>query len=171
MRVAVSTSGKAKTKKRLEGSTLLESFFAVAISGIFFTSLFAGLSSGMFAVNYSREELRATQIIADKFETLRLYSWDQINTPGFIPATFTAPFTPEVESEYEQEGGGETSGTEGTTSLFYGSFTVENGPASVTYTNDIKLVTIELRWETGSRWRTNSISTLISRHGIQNYVY
>ena len=157
-------------RRRIEGSAMIESLFAISISGIFFASLFAGLNSGMFAVNSTREQLRSTQIIADKFETLRLYSWDQITTTGFIPTSFTTSFQPEIESDYEEEETEQTS-RGGTESVYYGTITIEDGPSSVTYTDDIKLVTIELRWESGARWVTNSVSTLVSRHGVQNYVY
>ena len=66
---------------------MLESLVATAISGIFITSLFTGLGTGFLAVERVREDLRANQILIDKFETIRLYSWDQINTEGFIPKT------------------------------------------------------------------------------------
>ena len=172
MKISVSSARRPNfIGRRIAGSTLIESFFAVSISGIFFTSLFAGLNSGMFAVTSTREQLRATQIIADKFETIRLYSWDQINTDGFIPSSFTASFQPETDY---YDGGEETEApvtTSLTSGVYIGTLTIEDPPASVTYTNDMKSVTVEVRWESANRWHTNSVNTLISRYGIQNYVY
>jgi len=37
------------------------------------------------------ENLRATQILEERMEVLRLIKWDDV-APGFIPDSFTAPF-------------------------------------------------------------------------------
>ena len=46
-------------------------------------------SQGVFGM---RENLRATQILQERMEPIRLYNWDQINTANFIPASFTEAF-------------------------------------------------------------------------------
>lgn len=152
------------------GGTILESIFAVAISGIFFSALFAGITSGMFAVQSTREDLRATQIITEKFETIRLYSWDQITTPGFIPSTFSAPFHPkdEIAGGVNEESPNPVA--DGTI-IFNGTVTISKPPSDTHYTSDLRQVEVQLVWQTGSRMRTNSATTLVSRYGLQNYIY
>lgn len=148
------------------GTTFIEALVSVSIAGILFTSLFAGLTSGLDQIEAIRQEVRATQILVEKFETIRLYSWDQVNTPDFMPATFEAPYVPEIQRE-------ESTTLESTSEgiVFYGKVTLSDPPSSVAFTNDMKLVTIELTWDTGSTIRTNTLSSFISRYGIQNYVY
>lgn len=149
------------------GGTIMEAIFSVAIAGVFFTSLFAGVSQGMLAVQAVREDLRATQIITEKFETIRLYSWDQINTPGFIPDYFAEPFLPNTPMGQAEGGDPEVQNS----FIFQGTMTISNPPASVTYVNEMKQVTVEVIWQSSSRWRTNSATSMISRYGLQNYVY
>lgn len=148
---------QSNRRRRMRGVTILESVMGIVISGITATSMFAGLISGMDQVDEVRRELRAMQIFSEKFETLRLYSWDQINEPDFIPASFVEPFIPGDEDR--------------TGVLFYGTVALSDPPASVVYTNDMKQVTVTLWWGINDRFKTNSMSTLVSQYGVQNYVY
>src|SRR5262245_55634472 len=76
------------------GFSLVEVTIAMGVVGMAATALFSGFTSGFFTMQLARENLRATQVLLEKTETLRLYSWDQINTPGFIPPTFTSFYDP-----------------------------------------------------------------------------
>src|SRR5262245_23471967 len=74
------------------GFTLAEVMVGVGFLGTVLVSLYLSFSSGFQFVQLSRENLRATQVLTEKLETIRLYTWDQVNTPGFIPTNFSAPF-------------------------------------------------------------------------------
>src|SRR5437870_1691715 len=82
--------------KRLEAFTLVEVIVCTAIVSILFVSLYGGIASGFSLVTLARENLRANQVILEKMETIRLYNWDQVNSNGFLPSSFTAPFYPSV---------------------------------------------------------------------------
>src|SRR5467141_1985271 len=70
--------------RNLQGAfTLLEGLIGVAVMGILIVCLYTGMTSGFNVVRMARENLRATQVLQEKFETLRLYTWDQINSNGF----------------------------------------------------------------------------------------
>src|SRR6185503_1247306 len=84
---AVGRSGRSQA-----GFTLAEVMIAVAVMAVMFISLYLGFTQGFAVIQLARENLRATQVLQEKMETVRLYTWEQINTAGFIPATFTAPF-------------------------------------------------------------------------------
>jgi hypothetical protein len=44
-------------------------------------------------MHLARENIRATQILEEKMEVVRLFNWDQVvNLPGYIPTNFIAPF-------------------------------------------------------------------------------
>src|SRR2546423_10849686 len=71
------------------GFTLLEGVVGIGLMGILIVCLYTGMTTGFSVVRLARENLRATQVIQEKFETIRLYTWDQINDPNFIPLNFT----------------------------------------------------------------------------------
>src|ERR1035437_11122425 len=72
-------------KQSEKGITLVDVIMAVALLGVMAGGIFGSFRYGFFTLQLLRENLRATQILLEKVETLRLYSWDQVNTPGFIP--------------------------------------------------------------------------------------
>src|SRR4051812_21990024 len=78
-------------KKASSGFTLAEAMVGITFAAIVLVSLYAGITYGMSVTEVTRENLRATQLILEKFETIRLYTWDQLNgSNGFvIPTTFT----------------------------------------------------------------------------------
>src|SRR5829696_8967031 len=73
------------------GLTLLEVVVAMAIVGLVVLAVYSAITSGMSSLRMARENLRATQILVEKSEALRLYNWDQLNT-NFIPSRFVAPY-------------------------------------------------------------------------------
>jgi prepilin-type N-terminal cleavage/methylation domain-containing protein len=137
--------------------SLVETMVATAVISVAFVSLYAGFSSGFQTVQMGRENLRATQVILEKFETIRLYSWEQINMPGFIPATFTAPFNPSSNAI-----GGFT---------YQGTVKIEAAPVLQSYSTDLRQVTVDVTWTNANVARHRAMSTLVSRYGLQNYVY
>jgi len=142
---------------RERGLTLLEVIFALGIVGILVVAVYGAITSGMTSLRMARENLRATQILVEKTETLRLYDWDQLNT-NFIPARFV--------SNYDVDTASTNSGV-----LYYGTITLSKPDLGTTYTNDMRLVTIRLDWTTGKLARTRQLSTYVCRTGIQNFVY
>lgn len=140
--------------------TLVEVLVAVGVMGVMFLSLYTGLSAGLGVVAVSRENLRATQIMVEKLEIMRLYTWDQINSNGFVPTTFTAYFYPSNAVNSSDAG-----------IKYAGTVTITNAPFSVAYSNEIKQVTISLTWTSGSVTRNRSMQTLVTDNGLQRYVY
>ncbi len=65
---------------------------AIALLGVMASGIFGSFRYGFFALQLVRENQRATQILLEKVETLRLYSWDQVNTPGFIPTNLPTEY-------------------------------------------------------------------------------
>ncbi|HEY1169809.1 MAG TPA: type II secretion system protein [Verrucomicrobiae bacterium] len=141
---------------RQAAMTLIETLIGMAVFGILFVSLYAGISSGMAIIRSARENLRATQVMLEKMETIRLYSWDQITQTGFVPATFTAPFWP----------------ADGNQGLQYnGTLTITNVTFNESYSADMRQVTVNLSWNSGNITHKREMKTMISRHGLQNYIY
>ena len=146
-----------KATAKVAGFTLIEAITGAMVMGVVFVSLYAGMASGFHSIRAARENLRATQILQEKFETLRLYNWDQINATNYIPATFTNSYAPNEA----------LSGT-----IYYGRVTISsNVPVFEVYREDMRLVTIELTWESGGTQRSRTFSTFASRYGLQHYIY
>lgn len=146
--------------------TLIEVAISAAIVGLIIVALYSGLSSGFAIIHLARENLRANQIMVEKMETIRLYTWEQINTPGYVPTNFTAPFFPAVDTGSTNQSLADSSGL-----VYSGKITITNAPISASYSNDMRLVKVDLVWTNTGRPRVREMQTLVSRYGMQNYVY
>ena len=139
--------------------TFVEVTVSMAIVGVVVLAIYSGISAGVGSIRMARENLRATQILLEKTESIRLYTWDQINTTGFLPKNFIVPYDATLTN------------TNGASVLYYGTITITPFPNSVSYGPDLKRVRVELTWKTGSVPRTREILTYVSKSGIQNYMY
>lgn len=149
--------------------TLIEVCVAVTIVGIVFVSLYLALSGGFAIIQATREDLRATQILQEKMETIRLYTWEQINSNGFIPTNFTAPF---YATNLASVSGDASYGTSVAGLTYTGRVTITNIVMNdASYSNDLRLVTITLGWRSSNRNHTRDISTYVSHYGLQSYIY
>jgi len=147
-------------KRHVSGVTLVDVIMAVALLGVMASGIFGSFRYGFFTLQLVRENQRATQILLEKVETLRLYSWDQVNTPNFIPTNLPL----EVYDPQAPVGG------QGVT--YYGTVSAPtNVPFSTSYSTNMRQITITLRWTTRDIPHTRSLTTYIAKDGIQNYVY
>jgi hypothetical protein len=153
-------TGKSSTA---EAFTLLEVMAALAIGLIMIAVLFVGIQQGNFILTNSRDDLRATQILLQKAEAIRLLTWPQLTN---CPTTFQSLFYP---------GGGSTN--QGIT--YYGTLstigTATNIPNTVSYQPTVHLITISITWTNFISNRliphSRSLQTLSATSGMQNYLY
>jgi prepilin-type N-terminal cleavage/methylation domain-containing protein len=138
--------------------SMIELLVGMAILGVMFVSLYAGLSAGFAVVQLARENLRATQILQEKMETIRLYTWDQIIKTNFIPLNFVEPFY----ATGTQNAGGLT---------FTGLVNITTAPITESYSNELKRVRIRVQWKSAKVLRTREMTTFVTRNGLQNYIY
>lgn len=141
--------------------TLIEVMVSVGVIGTLLVSLYAGLTFGFSQIQVSREEERATQILAERMEVVRLLTWDQVvNLPGYVPTNFSASYSVSNPTNAPAS------------SLVYtGTVQIANAPVSENYSNDLKMMTISLTWKSRGLTHTRSMRTFVSRYGLQNYVY
>src|SRR5688572_621100 len=118
------------------------------------------MTTGFQAVRSARENLRATQIMLEKFEDLRLYNWDQItSTNYYVPLSFTNHYVLNPT----------TAGT-----VYYGDVRIAPLPVDPIepYREDLRAITITLRWNSGNNNpRTRTFTSYVAKYGLQNYVY
>jgi type II secretory pathway pseudopilin PulG len=148
--------------RRQLGFTLAETLVGVGVFGVLFCALFAGLSWSFTTVENARERLRATQIMAEKMDTIRLYTWDQLTNRGYIPTNFTMAFYPT---------NGLNAGTSRSAGIIYsGTITISNAPVTTEdYANTLRTVVIDLSWQRGLLTLHTQMSTLVSQYGIETH--
>lgn len=141
---------------------MVEPLVAAGLLGIMFLALYAGVSAAFATINSARQGLRATQVALEKMETMRMYSWDQVNSNGFIPPTFTASFFPSIGGTNDSSSGNLT---------YYGTTVITNTPITATYSNDMRLVIVTVNWTNSGRAYQRKMQTYISQYGMQRYIY
>lgn len=152
MRTATKTNRPAA-----EAYTLSEVMVAVAIVGVLFVSLSLAFSAGFTVIRVARENLRATQILVQREETVRLYTWEQLQDPTYFKTNFVDNYAPL-----------------GTT--YYGTITLAK-PANMgapSYLNDMRTMTLTVRWTNGVGKpvpHVREMQTQVARYGLQNYVF
>jgi prepilin-type N-terminal cleavage/methylation domain-containing protein len=153
------------TAGRRNAFTLVEVMLAVVVASIIFAAVGFGLTTGFGLVQISREELRANQICLSRMEGIRLCRWDtQLFDTNFVPRTFTDHFYPVgINSEtnaYVVYQGTVTLDT---------NFTLTPNPS---YVSNLCKMTVQVTWTAKNNLvQTQTMTTLISKNGIQNYVF
>jgi type II secretory pathway pseudopilin PulG len=158
-------NGTVNGKRRALGAfSLVEVVIAVMLLGILATAIFGGFSSGLMAVQAGRENARATQILMQKMETVRLFTWSQ-GTNSFLATTnFTDYYDPTAPN---------------TGAIYQGSYSASAAPTTIPadYRNSMRLVTVNLYWTNylggskGIKVQSRQMQTYVARYGMQSYVY
>jgi prepilin-type N-terminal cleavage/methylation domain-containing protein len=146
---------------RTAAFTLIEVMVGVTLMGLLAASLYAGLSYGFAEISLSREEERATQILAERMEVVRLLNWDQVaNLPGYVPTTFTDCYS-----------SADPTNAPASSLLYHGTVLVTNAPLTESYGNQLRMIQIQLTWQSGHRTHSRQMTTFVSQYGLQRYVY
>src|SRR6266487_5659726 len=140
--------------------TLTEVLVALLVLSIVVVSLYTGVSSGFALVKLAREDLRATQIMLQRTEAVRLYTWSQItNAAYFSTNNYSAYYDP----------AGQAVGSGGVVYTVNTAITADT-PAA-TYSPGMRRVTVQVSWLSGKINRRREVSTFVARYGMQNYIY
>ena len=146
-----------RAASRPQAFTLMEVMLAVVIVGVEFVSLYVAISQGFAVVQSARENLRATQIMQEQVEIIRVLDWAKITTNA-SPWSFNASFYP---------AGGTNQGI-----VYSGSIAITDAPVPSAYAPDMRLVVVSLSWTNGANsrlTRNRELRTLVSRYGLHNY--
>jgi Tfp pilus assembly protein PilV len=139
--------------------TLMEVIVAVLVLTTISTAFYLGLSTCFSVIKTSREDIRATQIMMQKLEAVRLCTWSQLTN-----FSFKEPYDPM----------GSTNNSSGV--YFYG--TVTKGavglPTAASYSNNMRLVTVSLNWTNNlgaPHPFSRQMQTYYARYGLQSYIW
>jgi type II secretory pathway pseudopilin PulG len=160
--VGVTPSGQPQAKWRSQaGYTLAEVVVAVLVLTTIGAAYYAGLSNGFTLVQSNRENLRATQIMMQKLEGIRLCTWSELANSSFV-------------ERYDPLG--TTNNTAGT--VYTGTVTtnaVSTIPNSSSYKANMRLVTVDLYWTNyygkHPMVHNRQMQTQAARYGMQNYLW
>lgn len=140
-----------------EAFSLIDVLVSAAIVILLLMALLSGIYYGFDVTRLGREDQRATQVLAQKLEQVRLFNWEQITTNG-LPTTFTEPFYTDTNGE-------------GVGFYYTGTVAVSDAPITENYAANMRLVTVTLQWLSNNTLRQRNTSTLVARDGLYNYVY
>jgi type II secretory pathway pseudopilin PulG len=151
----VPSSGRESNSAR--AFTIVEVMIGVMVMFIVFVTVYMGFSQGFATIRITQENLRATQILEEQTEIIRLYTWEQLTN------TTASKIIPTTKPDYFYPNGIKKG------IAYLTTITITNSGLSESYSNDIKRVTFQVTWTSGKRSQTNSMTTLVSHYGLHNY--
>src|ERR1041385_102293 len=90
----ISESRSRETVRGKFAFSIIEATVVIGVFGVIFCAFCTGLTSSFTLVGSARETVRATQIMSEKLDTLRLYDWEDITNNLYLPRTFQVAFYP-----------------------------------------------------------------------------
>jgi type II secretory pathway pseudopilin PulG len=152
---------------RETGYTFVEVLVAGAILGFVGTSLYAAFSVGFYVIQSTRENLRATQVMVQKLEAIRLFTWSQVcDTNSYLVPSFVEPYDPLSKGQ----------GMGGATYAGYVSSSVPAaGELPEAYRTNMRTITVSLCWTNYNGAKAiphkREMQTRVTRNGMQNYIW
>src|SRR5207302_595630 len=74
--------------------TFIEVLVSTFVLGVVAASIYYGLAAGNCEIKATRENLRATQILLQKVEAIRLFTWSQVNDTNYLTSNFVENYDP-----------------------------------------------------------------------------
>ncbi len=143
------------------GFTLVETVIAVALGAFMISALYACFASGWSMQRMTSEELRATQILLQRLERVRLCSFAQVTDPKYNPRTSSESYNP----------AGDASGKGGVVySITFDASVPAAGTLPESYRTNMLLVKVGVTWTSGGVQRARSMQTWVAKSGIGSYV-
>jgi type II secretory pathway pseudopilin PulG len=155
-----------RAKRRVGAYTFAEVLIAAGILGFVAASLYIAFSAGFCLIQSTRENLRATQIMVQKLEAIRLFTWTQVNdTTNYLKPTFSEVYDP--------------LGTTNNNGARYSGTLTASVPAvgelPDAYRTNMRTITVGLSWTnySGSRpiAHQRTMTTRVAQNGMQNYIW
>jgi hypothetical protein len=162
----LSLSNNKTSLPRDSAFTLVELLMGAAVMTVVFVTIFGVMTVCLFISGTSRENLRATQIMLDKMEGIRLYSPAQLTNTAFLLQAFT-----NWASETNNIG---LPNVQGFGVMYTGTITIAPVNFATSYTSNMHQVTVNVGWVSGGAGNiahTRSMSTYYANQGLYNYVW
>ncbi len=150
-----------------KGYTFVEVLVAAALMGVVGTALYGAFAAGFCVLQATRENLRATQIMVQKMEAVRLFTWSQINdTNNYLKPLFVETYDPQNASKNHR--GPSYTG-------YIRASVPTTADVNASYRTNMRTVTVSVYWTNYSGTKTivqkREMETRVSRNGMQNYIW
>jgi uncharacterized protein (TIGR02598 family) len=154
-----------RNPRRTRANTLVEVMVAVGILSIMMASLYSAFNTGFGSIRIMREDMRATQVMTQKLEAIRLLTWQQMSN---CPSSFVETYDPQGLS------------TSSNTTSYYCTLSLSdvatNIPSTVSYRANLHLITVTVAWTNGYNSGTplahfRQMQTISDNNGLQAYIY
>lgn len=156
------TSQRFPARKAQQASTIVEVVVATVIIAIAGAGVITSVNYGLFIMQMARENARASQIMLERLESVRLYNWAEVTNAGYVPTTFTDVYDPQAATNSQG-------------AVYSGTLTVADpvfSSTSPSYSTSMRQFTVNLQWTTNGKVPHNrSLTTYVAKDGLQNYVY
>ena len=140
---------------------LVETLVGVALGVLMLSSLYACFVYGWAIVQATREDLRATQILLQRMERVRLCTFEQITDPTCNPRTTSEVYDPKNQS----------AGTGGVVyTITFDASAPPAGSVPESYRLNMLVVTVRAAWNSGKVAHQCSMQTYVARKGMEGYV-
>jgi Tfp pilus assembly protein PilE len=143
------------------GFTLVETVIAVLVATVMLTALYACFACGWSLIKITDQDLRATQIVLQRMERVRLCNFTQVKDTGLNPSTSLEYYDPKDQPN----GGGGVAYT-----VTYSNATPAAGSLPEAYRTNMLLVTVGASWTNGTKAYNRSMQTFVARDGMQPYI-
>ena len=147
--------------------TLVEVMVGAGILGFVALAFYGAMAAGFCVIQSTRENLRATQILMQKMEAVRLFTWSQVaDTTNYFKPLFVESYDPL----------GATSHSSGVKYTGYARASVPPvGELPEAYRTNMRTITVTLYWTNynGANPIVHSreMQTRVARNGMQNYIW
>jgi hypothetical protein len=149
------------------GYSFAEVLVATAILGFVATTIYAAFAAGFCVIQTTRENLRATQIMVQKMEGIRLLTWSQIGDANrYLP-----PFT----ERYDPLGASTNAGGANYTGYVLSSVPTTADLGGADYQTNMRTITVTVYWTNYNGAKRivhkREMQTRVARNGLQNYIW
>jgi|ERR1041385_3459441 hypothetical protein len=156
------------------GFSLIETTVALGVVGLMTVFLYAGFSCGFGMLGMAQEDLRATQILMQQAEAIRLCRWSSLtNCPISFPTRYDPNSGPASNSSGVANRDASRAGTVYTCTITTNA--ASGVPDSAAYKTNMCQVTVTIYWTNyiGKQTvvRSRQMRTYVARYGIQNYIW
>jgi prepilin-type N-terminal cleavage/methylation domain-containing protein len=141
-------------KRECRAFTLIETLFGMGIVSVLMVTLYAATATSLSIVQSCQENQRATQIITEKLDTIRLYNWTQI-TNRYVPTNFVVGIDPAVDNSRP---------------YYTGTVVIAQSSPTTTYRSNLMQVTVNLNWVSQKRPQSKTMTTYMAKYGLQTYI-
>ena len=148
-------------KQAARGFTLLETLVSVLLASITLSALYACFAGGWNLIRVTSQDLRATQILLQRMERIRLCDFSQATDQVLNPSSSKEYFDPKNQNA----GGGGVS-----YAITCAITTPSSGSLPEAYRTNMLLVSVAAWWTNGTQVFNRSMETYVARDGMQSYV-